>query len=223
LCKPGSATHLKIHIPTIGKLLIACLISTILLACSESEENPQIDLTDSSAIDGDSTDQTTTAAPPPATTQQNPILSDPTDTLSGGNTLSPPPTAVPTLAPEPDHTTVFGLTDRLSLPELRLPITGSTTGDYRLINVYPQLSFEEALLVADVPGENRMVVVEQTGLVKVFDDDVNASVSRIVLNLRDRVVFSGEQGLLGMAFDPDFENNRYVYIYYIKRENCHFN
>jgi len=214
LCKPDSATHLKIHIPTIGKLLIACLISTILLACSESEENPQIDLTDSSAIDGDSTDQTTTAAPPPATTQQNPILSDPTDTLSGGNTLSPPPTAVPTLAPEPDNTTVFGLTDRLSLPELRLPITGSTTGDYRLINVYPQLSFEEALLVADVPGENRMVVVEQTGLVKVFDDDVNASVSRIVLNLRDRVVFSGEQGLLGMAFDPDFENNRYVYIYY---------
>jgi glucose/arabinose dehydrogenase len=32
--------------------------------------------------------------------------------------------------------------------------------------------------------------------------------------LRVQVDNSGERGLLGLAFDPDFANNRYVYIYY---------
>jgi len=81
-------------------------------------------------------------------------------------------------------------------------------------NAYPNLRFQEALLVDDVPGENRLVVVEQQGRVKVFDDDPAVTESKEILNIVDKVVFSGEQGLLGLAFDPNFESNRLVYVYY---------
>ena len=68
-------------------------------------------------------------------------------------------------------TGAFGLDQRASLNTLGLPIDGVQLGDYELVNVYPNLSFQEALLVDNVPGENRMIVVEQYGNIIVFNDD----------------------------------------------------
>ena len=113
-----------------------------------------------------------------------------------------------------DSAQIDTLSTRDVLPPLNLPLDGSTVGDYRLVNAYPELSFNEALLIAAVPGEDRLVVVEQTGLIKVFDDDPQAISSDLILDISENVAFSGEQGLLGLAFDPDFESNRFVYLNY---------
>jgi len=113
-----------------------------------------------------------------------------------------------------DSVQIDTLSTRDVLPPLNLPLDGSTVGDYRLVNAYPELSFNEALLIAAVPGEDRLVVVEQTGLIKVFDDDPQAISSDLILDISENVAFSGEQGLLGLAFDPDFESNRFVYLNY---------
>lgn len=109
----------------------------------------------------------------------------------------------------------FGLTERASLADLNLPIDGVQTGGYQLVNAFPNLNFEEALLVSFVPGENRVVVVEQFGKIKVFNDDPAVTSSSVILDYTNEIsVTSGEQGLLGFVFDPDFVENRFVYIYH---------
>ncbi len=125
---------------------------------------------------------------------------------SGGG--QPPPSTPPPVDP-------FGLTQRASLASLQLPDTGSG-GTFSLAPAYPNLTFTSALFFAGVPGDRRAVVVEQNGRILAFTDDPSATTSRLVLDLSGRVLFAGEQGLLGLAFDPDFIVNRYVYLHYIE-------
>jgi len=65
------------------------------------------------------------------------------------------------------------------------------------------------------PGDSsRWFVVEQAGRVRVFDNLPNVSTTSMFIDLSSRVACCGELGLLGMAFHPDFANNRYVYLSY---------
>ena len=58
-----------------------------------------------------------------------------------------------------------------------------------------------------------MYVVEQTGKIKIVEAD--GSSKSHFLNIEDRVLSTGfEQGLLGVAFDPDYANNGYFYVHY---------
>jgi len=83
---------------------------------------------------------------------------------------------------------------------------------------FTQLEFDSAIFLTAVPGENRLVVVEQGGRIKVFDNDEQVVRSSTVLDISDRVLAGGEQGLLGFAFDPAFITNRYVYLNYSMRK-----
>lgn len=65
------------------------------------------------------------------------------------------------------------------------------------------------LLVADPEGGSD-IVVEQPGRV------VRADAGRdVLLDLSADVVFGGEQGLLGLAYHPDFAANRLAYVAYV--------
>jgi len=80
--------------------------------------------------------------------------------------------------------------------------------------VFSEFRFDNAVFLIAVPESNRLAVVEQAGRVKVFENSSNASEPEIILDVSDTILFRREQGLLGMAFDPDFSQNRYVYINY---------
>lgn len=108
----------------------------------------------------------------------------------------------------------FGLTQRASLATFNLPSSNGGSSTFTLTSAYPGLSFSASIFAAPVPGENRLIVVEQGGRVLAFVDDPGTSVSREILNLSGQIIFAGEQGLLGFAFDPDFQQNRYVYVHY---------
>lgn len=43
----------------------------------------------------------------------------------------------------------------------------------------------------------------------------NTTVSQVLLDISDRVLFGGEQGLLGMAFHPEYAENGYLHIDYV--------
>ena len=63
--------------------------------------------------------------------------------------------------------------------------------------------FDRALYVAQAPGEQRLLVVTQTGVVRPIT--AKGTPGRPWLDIRDRVGSRGiEQGLLGLAFAPDF-------------------
>jgi glucose/arabinose dehydrogenase len=63
-------------------------------------------------------------------------------------------------------------------------------------------------------GTNRLFVVQQAGTVRVVQG--NSLKSGYFLDIRGRVASGGERGLLGLAFHPDFESNRRLFVYYTR-------
>jgi glucose/arabinose dehydrogenase len=61
---------------------------------------------------------------------------------------------------------------------------------------------------------SRWFVVEQAGLIRVFDNDESAATSLDFLDIRARVTFTGEAGLLGLAFHPEFAVNGRAFVNY---------
>ncbi|MEL6866919.1 MAG: PQQ-dependent sugar dehydrogenase [Bacteroidota bacterium] len=63
-------------------------------------------------------------------------------------------------------------------------------------------------------GDDRLFIVEQGGLIKIIDGDGNTQAIPF-LDLRSRVNFgASEQGLLGLAFHPDYATNGYFFVNY---------
>ncbi len=130
----------------------------------------------------------------------------------GGGSSAPAP-----VSPAPDNppaASPFGLTARAPLADLNLPSDGGTLGEFDIVPAFENLSFSLALFVTGVPDQNRLVVVEQGGRILAFDNDDTTTASRVILDLSTRVVLRGEQGLLGLAFDPRFAQNGYLYLHY---------
>lgn len=85
----------------------------------------------------------------------------------------------------------------------------------RVVKAFPNLSFEKPTdLQAPPDGTNRLFVLEQAGRVRVFPNQPQVQDAGVFLDIRDKVVSGGEMGLLGLAFHPDFENNRTFYVNY---------
>jgi hypothetical protein len=88
-------------------------------------------------------------------------------------------------------------------------------GVYSLTDPFPNLTFLQPVDVQNAgDGSDRLFVVEQAGIIKVFDNDAGATAATEFLNIVDIVDCCGERGLLGLAFHPDYETNGYFYVYY---------
>lgn len=86
---------------------------------------------------------------------------------------------------------------------------------FELQNAFPNLIFTNPLfLTHSGDGSNRIFVVEQAGIIKVFPNNQIASSTKQFLNITDRVASGGEMGLLGLVFHPDFANNGFFYVNY---------
>ena len=114
-----------------------------------------------------------------------------------------------------------GLPERPQLAApLNFPVTGNVSnGDYRFEKAYPNLDDQFPSPVMVLPdGVNDLIyVVDKIGTIFVFpnDEDVTKPEVRTLLNIDNVVRNYHEQGLLSMAFDPDYASNGYFYIYYI--------
>lgn len=65
-------------------------------------------------------------------------------------------------------------------------------------------------------GSGRVFIVEQSGRIRVI---LNGQVqSSVFLDISDRVLNSGEEGLLGLAFPPGFTAKKYFYVYYTGKD-----
>ena len=62
-------------------------------------------------------------------------------------------------------------------------------------------------------GDSRLFVVQQNGLIKILLPNGTANTTNFV-NLSSKVTFSGERGLLGLAFHPQYSSNGYFFVYY---------
>lgn len=78
--------------------------------------------------------------------------------------------------------------------------------------------FKAPVYVADArDGSQRLFVVEQAGVVRTFHPQAGTQNKSfpIFLDIRDRVDWGGEKGLLGLAFHPDFRHNRRFFVNYV--------
>lgn len=89
-------------------------------------------------------------------------------------------------------------------------------------NAFPNLSFNFPVEIqSSVDGSNRLFVIEQPGIIKVFSNSAAVPRSDVTnfIDLTDKVSYSAGQeiGLLGMAFHPNYATNGYVFVYYIDK------
>lgn len=81
---------------------------------------------------------------------------------------------------------------------------------------FPNLSFTRPVDLQHAgDNSNRIFVVEQRGVISVFDNDSNTSTKTVFLDIQNKVDdSSNEEGLLGLAFHPNYETNGYFYVNY---------
>lgn len=90
---------------------------------------------------------------------------------------------------------------------------------YKIQNAFPNLTFNKPVGIYDSgDGSNRLFVVEQEGKIIVFENYEHTSESQVFLDLRDRILYGGERGLLGLTFHPNYTMNGYFYVYYSEAE-----
>lgn len=95
-------------------------------------------------------------------------------------------------------------------------LQASVQAQFQVEKAFPNLTFTRPVdLQADPLPKNRLFVVEQAGIIRVFQNSSLTDSLTAFLDIRDRVNDSGnEQGLLGLAFHPDYANNGYFYVNY---------
>ncbi|HKK45909.1 MAG TPA: PQQ-dependent sugar dehydrogenase [Balneolaceae bacterium] len=87
---------------------------------------------------------------------------------------------------------------------------------YVAVEAFPSLSFDQPVDLQNAGDQgNRIFVIEQPGVISVFQNDSTVTSKSTFLDIRNRVDDRGsEEGLLGLAFHPDFETNGYFYVDY---------
>ncbi len=102
-------------------------------------------------------------------------------------------------------------------PPLLPPPPGGLDTDMQ--RVFSQISFASPVALLQAPADNsRWLALEQSGVIRVFDNDQNVVQGDVdvFVDIRGRVSSGGETGLLGMAFHPNFAANGYVYLSYTR-------
>jgi len=103
----------------------------------------------------------------------------------------------------------------------------STTSDGPTTTLPPLLGLEldllasglhQPTLLASPPGDDRMFIGERGGVIRIYEPG-SGILDEPFMSIPDRVTSNGiEQGLLGMAFHPDYASNGRFFIYHTDRD-----
>ena len=90
---------------------------------------------------------------------------------------------------------------------------------YRIKNAFPKLVFDTPIGIYDAnDGTNRLFVNEKKGVIWVFENSPNVKMATVFLDIKDRVQSAEEeQGLLGVAFPPDYKETGIFYVDYVSK------
>ena len=148
-----------------------------------------------------------TSTPTPASSP----LAKPTFTATAGtgSTGVPSETATPSKETPPAATGEPALT----LPPEPKP---APLQAMKVERAFPNLTFRHLTNLAQPDdGQDHILVTEQKGRILVFPNVQQAKGAAVYLDITDRVNEGGsEEGLLGLAFDPKYNDNGYFYVYY---------
>ncbi len=110
---------------------------------------------------------------------------------------------------------LFGLETRVIVAGLAFPTSLPQPGALQRVRAFPALGFDRPLVLTWAPdGSDRLFVVEQIGRIRVFPNVDSIGAAGTFLDISARVNSGGEEGLLGLAFDPGYATNGFFYVYY---------
>jgi glucose/arabinose dehydrogenase len=75
--------------------------------------------------------------------------------------------------------------------------------------------FKNPVYLASPPGDSRLFIVEQAGRIRIVKN--GEALPQPFLDIADRVKSGGEQGLLSVAFHPDYRTNGFFYVNFTDR------
>ena len=110
--------------------------------------------------------------------------------------------------------------DRPTRPNKPTEATGVTEvkiPEIRMARAWPGVTVRRPVQLVSRPDRDDVLyIVEQLGRIRTVDgSDTSSSESELVIDITNRVnARSNEEGLLSIAFHPDFEKNNEVYFYY---------
>jgi glucose/arabinose dehydrogenase len=112
----------------------------------------------------------------------------------------------------------FALSALASTTTVALCLAGPATAEVKIKLEEVAGGLTHPLAMVSIPdGSGRKALIEQTGLVRIIDQR-GRLLPEPFLNIQAKLVhlepFFDEQGLLGLAFHPDFKNNGKFYIAY---------
>ncbi|WP_339750591.1 PQQ-dependent sugar dehydrogenase [Algoriphagus aquimarinus] len=92
----------------------------------------------------------------------------------------------------------------------------SPSRKFTVEEAFPKLSFTRPVdFQHAADNSNRVFVVEQRGVISVLQNETGASTKTDFLAIESKVDDSGnEEGLLGLAFHPDYKSNGFFYVNY---------
>ncbi len=193
-----------------------CLVGILILTLSACQPNIPVPETPIPTLRSTSPTPTTTplpvCTPPPCTVDE--AYHCPDSCIGGCGTVcathTPPP------ASEPDNQLV-AVTATVTAeiqpePTIFSVQTFPENSSFGWVPIVSGFTSPVGLAHAD-DDTGRLYIIEQPGIIRVVE---NAQVvTAPFLDIRDRVDDgSNEQGLLGLAFHPDFENNNFFYVNY---------
>ena len=64
-------------------------------------------------------------------------------------------------------------------------------------------------------GSHRLFIVDKSGKIRIYNQTTNTLLAANFLDISTLVLNSGEQGLLGLTFHPNYASNGYFYVNYV--------
>lgn len=113
--------------------------------------------------------------------------------------------------------TESGLQGRPSNTSCIAPQQGPDSSPALLLQpAFPDLAaMGDLVALRQAPGDiSQWYAAVKDGRILVFDNTENVTNSTEFINIQSQVINNGEQGLLGMAFHPDYDTNGEIYLYY---------
>lgn len=108
-------------------------------------------------------------------------------------------------------TAPFALKTEVAFPDLKWTGWSAETATGKVNALRP------IVLTHANDGSNRVFVATQHGVLHSFANDPKATETKVVLDIQDRVQYddkTNEEGLLGLAFHPDFKRTGEVFVFY---------
>lgn len=104
-----------------------------------------------------------------------------------------------------------GLVVAITLPVAGVAPRAANAAGVRLVEV--ESGFVQPVAVTSAgDGTGRLFVVEKTGRIRIVRD--GNALPTPFLNIAGIISTDGERGLLGLAFHPNYETNRFFYVHY---------